>query len=458
MKRLIFAAAPLLFGGCFHNIVVDNPVNRGLLVAGGLAQEPAFDVAFDQDSGLSIFSWTSVTGSTASAVAVAAMDDSGRTVWRAAPMAAETRDPLQFEARVAVASSSVYASWDEYLLGSYSLAASAFDADGNPRPMKPRIHGISRVNRGKNVMIPAEGDSAALAWEDYDPAVKATYVGISELGPGGVRWTRILGDRDEGERYMNPVLAAAGTDGVVAAFRLLHNGDKGIVVRRFNADGTSWDDDVQASDALSYKSNPQIADNGMGGAFVVWEDGRNGSVNLYAQHISSSGAVLWDPGGIPVSVTEGNHWNPVVTPDGGGSFYCAWIDDNKGSKWELKVQRMDRDGTPTWGPEGLTVCESENKQSMPSIVSDGEGGCVIVWNEARDGTLNVFAQRFDPDGNMMWGEGGVPVVSPGADHILPTMVADGNGGFVVAWKQQDAAKQWRIKAQRFNEIGVPLWK
>lgn len=458
MKKFILTGAALFLSGCFQNIVENEPVNRGLLVADGLTDEPAFDVGYEPGTGRSIFAWTSVTGSTNSVVNITAVDETGLEIWKASPMATETRGPLQFEVRVAVSSANVFASWDEYLLGSFSLNAAVLDADGDQLPMKARVHGISKVTRDKNVMIATEGDAAALAWQDYDPAVNTTYVGVSEIGPAGLRWTRILGDRDENERYLNPVLAPAGADGVLAAFRHLHNGDKGIVVRKFNSDGASWTDDVQVSDAISYKSNPQLADNGLGGAFVVWEDGRNGTTDLYAQHISSYGAILWNSGGIPVAMSEGNHWNPVVVPDGGGSFYCAWIDDNKGSRWELKVQRMDRNGTPMWGPGGRTVCGSENKQSMPSIVSDGEGGCVVVWNEARDGTLNIFAQRFDPDGQALWDEEGVPVVNPGADHISPHMVADRDGGFVVGWKQQDPARKWRIKAQRLDEDGVPLWK
>jgi hypothetical protein len=458
MRKFILAGAALFLSGCFHGLIEKQPVNRGLLVADGLKDEPAFDVEYEPGTGRSIFAWTSVTGSTSSAVHISAVDETGRELWKASPVAAETRGPLQFEARVAVSSSNVFASWDEYLLGSFSLNAAVLDPDGVQLPMKARVYGISKVNRDKNVMIAAEGDSAALAWEDYDPAVKTTYVGVAEIGASGLRWTRILGDKNENERYLDPVLAPSGAGGVLAAFRHLHNGDKGIVVRRFNADGASWPDDVQASDAISYKANPQLADDGLGGAFVVWEDGRNGSTDLYAQHISSSGAVLWDTGGIPVAESDGNSWNPVVVPDGGGSFYCAWIDDNMGSRWELKVQRMDRDGTPLWGAEGLTVCKSDNKQSMPSIVSDGDGGCVAVWNEARDGTLNIFAQRFDPDGVMLWDEAGVPVVSPGADHILPQIAADQNGGFVVGWKQRVHARKWQIKAQRLDEEGAPLWK
>ncbi len=458
MKKFILAGAALLLSGCFHNIVTEEPVNEGLLVADGLKSEPALDVEFEPGTGRSIFAWTSVTGSAASAVSIAAVNEAGRIVWQASPVANETRGPLQFEARVAVSSANVFASWDEYLLGSYSLNAAVLNAYGAQLPAKARVHGISKVTREKNVMVAAEEDSAALAWQDYDPVVNTTYVGISEIGPSGLRWTRVLGDKSANERYLDPALASARSGGVLAAFRHLHNGDKGVVVRRFNSDGASWDDDVQASDEPSYKANPQLAENGLGGAFVVWEDGRNGSTDLYAQHISSSGAVLWNHGGIPVATGGGNHWNPVVVPDGGGSFYCAWIDDNMGSKWELKVQRMDRDGTALWGPNGLTVCESDNKQSLPSIVSDGGGGCVVVWNEARGGTLNIIAQRFDPDGKPLWNEYGVPVVNPGADHIRPHMAADQNGGFVVGWKQQDPAKKWRIKAQRLDKDGVPLWK
>jgi hypothetical protein len=71
-------------------------VNRGLLVADGLTDEPAFYVEYEPGTGRSIFAWTSVTGSTSSMVHITAVDETGRELWKASPVAAETRGPLQF--------------------------------------------------------------------------------------------------------------------------------------------------------------------------------------------------------------------------------------------------------------------------------------------------------------------------------------------------------------------------
>ena len=233
MRKLFVIAAGLALGGCFKNVAPPEPENYGLLVADGLTEEPAFDVEYERGSGRSIFSWTSVTGSSTSVVTIAAVEQDGRIIWKASPMATETRGPLQYEARVAVSSANVYASWDEYLLGSFSLNGAVLSADGVQLPMKARVHKISRVNRDKNVMIAAEGNSAALAWEDYDPVVNTTYIGVAELGPGGLRWVRLLGGKEEGERYLDPVLAATRGGGLVAAYRHLHNGDnRGAQVQR----------------------------------------------------------------------------------------------------------------------------------------------------------------------------------------------------------------------------------
>lgn len=68
--------------GCFHSVLVNAPVNRGLLVADGLAGEPAFDVEYEPGTGRSVFSWTSVTGSTTSVVSIAALDGDGVPLWK----------------------------------------------------------------------------------------------------------------------------------------------------------------------------------------------------------------------------------------------------------------------------------------------------------------------------------------------------------------------------------------
>ncbi len=429
----------------------------GITVAEGMRTEPDFDLEHDPGTDRSFFSWTSVAGSGASSVSLLCVDAAGRELWRAAPAMARGGAGREFEARIAASSSAIFAAWDEVAGGSITLNAEAFGVNGSTLPLKDRIYGLSRVSRGSNVVVPLPGGTAAAAWEDLDPGLDTTYVGVAELGPAGVRWQRIMGDRSRGERYMAPVVAPSGDGGVLAAFRLIDNGDRGIVVRKFSADGSAWPLDVQASDAFGYKSSAQITSNGLGGAYVVWEDGRNGNIDLYAQQISSAGAVMWRTDGVPLAVTDGNSWNPVIAPDGKGGFFCAWIDDNQGSQWQLKMQRLGPDGRPLWGADAVTVCPSDSRQSVPSLVPDGSGGAIVVWNEDRYGPLDIFAQRFSAAGARLWPAGGARVDNSGRDHLFPQVEPDGKGGFLVAWKEKAEGK-WRIMAQRLNASCACVWK
>lgn len=456
-KLTIFAVAAGLLAGCAGGRPAAVRYGGGIPVAVGLGTEPDFDLEHDPGTDRSFFSWSSVAGSGASSVSLLCVDAAGRELWRAAPAMARGGAGREFEARIAASSSSVFAAWDEVSGGSITLNAEAFGVDGSTLPLKDRIYGLSRVSRGSNAIIPLRGGAAAAAWEDLDPALGTTYVGVAELGPEGVRWQRILGDRSRRERYMAPVVAPSDDGGVLAAFRLIDDGDRGIVVRKFAADGAAWPSDVQASDAFGYKSSAQIISNGRGGAYVVWEDGRNGNIDLYAQQISSAGAVLWRSDGVPLAVTDGNSWNPAIAPDGKGGFFCAWIDDNQGSQWQLKIQRLGPDGRPLWGRDATTVCPSGSRQSVPSLVPDGSGGAIVLWNEDRYGPLDIFAQRFSADGARLWRSGGERVDKSGRDHLFPQVKADGKGGFLVAWKERADGK-WGITAQRLDASGARMWK
>jgi len=86
-----------------------------------------------------------------------------------------------------------------------------------------------------------------------------------------------------------------------------------------------------------------------------------------------------------------------------------------------------------------------NMRSSPWLVADGSGGVIVTWNDRRR-ILNreIFAQRFNSEGEALWTENGVWVwdISPGyplTSGILGSdLAADGNGGAVVVWTGYDA--------------------
>lgn len=456
-KILLVPVLPLVFCGCFLQLADRSQKQGGIVVARNMRGEPAFALSSDPASGRSFFLWTSPRSVPGSRFGLTSADPRGETqeIWRST--AAGTGGAVQFEPGLALSSSSLYAKWVERASGELSVKLAVYDMRGGEAPEAVQLSGLFSRVRNRSSMIPSGKNSVFLAWEDFNPAIRVPFAGVAEVGPEGLRWKRLLGNRTPGEEYLSPAITRDGADGLFVAARLIHHGDRGIVLNHFAPGGASWGDDAQANTFMGYQSGPIISPDGRGGVFLIWEDGRNGDTDIYGQELSSAGVAMWGEAGSPLVAAEGNQWNPVLVPDGAGGFFCAWIDDDMGTKWKLLVQRIDKDGRPLWGQNGVQVYPSDSRQSDLSMVPDGAGGVILSWNEPRYGYLDVFAQRFSKAGARLWREGGVHVTAGNRDQAAPIMVPDGNGGGLIAWKVQKGSRNWEIRAQRLNADGTPLW-
>jgi hypothetical protein len=50
-----------------------------------------------------------------------------------------------------------------------------------------------------------------------------------------------------------------------------------------------------------------------------------------------------------------------------------------------------------------------NVQWSQSSCSNPDGSIVLVWSDSRLGGLDLYAQKMDADGNPLWGANGIPV-------------------------------------------------
>ena len=88
--------------------------------------------------------------------------------------------------------------------------------------------------------------------------------------------------------------------------------------------------------------------------------------------------------------------------------------------------------------QGSPVCIATNEQHFPDLATDGEGGVIVVWQDARNENRDVFAQRVSADGEMLWTPDGVQVCNLPSEQIWPVVVSDANGGAIVVfgeWKK-----------------------
>jgi hypothetical protein len=197
----------------------------------------------------------------------------------------------------------------------------------------------------------------------------------------------------------------------------------------------------------------------LGGAVIVWEQHSGSERDIYAQRVDSSGAVLWEANGVPISVLPGGQFLSQMTTDGAGGAIVAWNDDRNGNT-DVYAQRISGQGLIQWQITGRAICTDPSNQGNLSIVSDGMGGAIVVWDDFRNGIVDrdIFAQRVDPNGTPQWDSNGVVVSSVAGSHQFdPKVASDQNGGAIVAWLDFRNFGGEDIYSQRINHDGVAQW-
>ena len=169
----------------------------------------------------------------------------------------------------------------------------------------PNNAGVQLCTAGNQcAMIPDGAGGATVTWQDFRSNTNYNIYAQRVDGAGATQW---LGDGVEvcffQDDQLAPMIVSDGGTGAIITWydqRLISTGDD-IYVQRIDASGTSqWTPNGLAlCTAPDDQRDPTIAADGSGGAFVTWQDRRNGTNDdIYIRHLNGSGQ--------PVSVLEVN--------------------------------------------------------------------------------------------------------------------------------------------------------
>ncbi len=165
----------------------------------------------------------------------------------------------------------------------------------------------------------------------------------------------------------------------------------------------------------------------------------------------------WIEDGVPVCPSLGDQWYAYIASDGAGGAFITWDEYPVGSTYmDIFCQRIDRDGNLLWSSNGVPICTAPGRQMDPQIVADGEGGAIISWRDERSGTFHIYAQRVNAAGEVQWTPDGVPVVTERYGQYMPVTVPDGHGNFIIAWRD-DRSGVGQIYCQKLDGDGKALW-
>jgi hypothetical protein len=306
-----------------------------------------------------------------------------------------------------------------------------------------------------------DSGGAIIAWHDYRNENDNNIYAQRISADGAIKWTPNgvpICTTANGQNY--PSLVSDGNGGaIIAWYDYLGGSYWNISAQRISADGvTQWTPNgVFISTAAINQTSPNMISDGNGGAIIAcWDNRGTNPFNVYAQRVNAGGATQWTPNGISIcrATLITGQGTPNIVSDGSGGAIITWMENNSGSYY-IYVQRINSDSTFKWTARGVNIYSAINQLTSPKLVSDDSGGAIIIWNDARRGYSDIYAQRINEDSALQWDPSCVAACLQTGDQLNPNIIKDGSGGAIIAWR--DSRSGDNVYAQNISAGGALQW-
>ena len=238
----------------------------------------------------------------------------------------------------------------------------------------------------------------------------------------------------------NPQIAVDGNGNSYIVWEGDDGNDYEIYWVKAGAEGTS--NVKKVSNHIDNESeddhNPQIAVDGNGNSYVVWEGYDGNDYEIYWVKITSLGI----SGSVEkISTHEDNirrdDIGPQIGVDGSGNSYIVWRGFDS-SDYEIYWVKIDTAGVP--GDVEKVSLHKDNinlHDQDPQIGVDTRGNSSVVWRGFDGNDQDIYWVRITSTGVMS----DVEKVSSGdtqdRDDYVPQIAVDGNGNSFITWEGDD---------------------
>ena len=169
----------------------------------------------------------------------------------------------------------------------------------------------------------------------------------------------------------------------------------------------------------------------------------------------------WNPDpaqNIHVTNLGGDQVIPRIVTGDNGDFYVAWFSNPNGENYDVRMQRYDAQGNAQWGENGRLISDNKSATwiSDYAFTKDNDGNLILIFQDIRSGNSNIFAYKFSPDGEPLWGEDGMQVTdTEGFVGPSPTTVSTPDH-IALLW-DQDAEDAPKLVIQKLTSDGEKVW-
>ncbi len=370
-----------------------------------------FPTLVSDGAGGAIVTWTDYRDGIVSDIFAQRVNASGSRQWTADGVAICTAASDQLSPMIASdGAGGAIVTWADFRSSSTGdIYAQRASAAGVPQWTADGVALCTAANDQNNPTMVSDGAGGAIAtWQDFRSgtsydiyAQRVNAVGVPQWIADGVALCTVP------NAQQHPTIASDGAGGAIAVWNDFRGGSTSdVYAQQINAAGAP----LWTANGVALCTQPgdqafgMITTDGAGGAIVAWHDYRSGGADIYAQRVNVSGVPQWIADGTPICTAPGDQTFPIIASDGFGGAYIVWTDWRNGSiNVDIYSQHLDAAGITHLGPNGAPVSIAPGNQYATSvfpiapIALDGTGTAIVAWTDTRNGDFDVYAQRIAPD-------------------------------------------------------------
>ncbi len=300
--------------------------------------------------------------------------------------------------------------------------------------------GVEGVGDAINPQVAADlGGNAFAVWAQEDVSVHNIWANRYVAGWG---WgTAALIETDDTGTAFDPQVAVDGIGNAFAVWAQSDGSRVNIWANRYLA-GSGWGTAVLIeTDNTDSAYYPQVAVDGGGNAVTVWQQSDGSRVNIWANRYRAGGG--WQTASVVEKNDTGDAARPQVAVDGNGNAFAVW-EQSDGSRFNIYSNRYRAGGS--WGTPSLIETNNAGSAFAAQVAVDGGGDAVAVWYQDDGVRTNIWANEYLAASG--WGTAHLIETDDSGPADEPQVAVDGNGNAIATWSQYGGG-HYHIWASRY---------
>ena len=264
--------------------------------------------------------------------------------------------------------------WADFRNGyCFEIYAQRFASDGTPQGNNFQVSNSGACMHYNPVVSFKENDNFIIVWTDADEG------GLGQKGSSSL-------NENEPEKFLKSYQNKGNEPDVFAQL--------------FSSNGTPLGDNFMVNEepGNTFQTYPAIAVDPNGNFMITWQDDRNGPWHIYLQRFQYDGTPIGVNFPVEDNIYPDYQIIPAISVDGEGNYSVAWMDYRNGN-YDIFCRQFFNDGTPTGESFQVNADTASTLQTWPRISVQSDGRFIVAWTDLRNGTYDIFAQRFWSDGS-----------------------------------------------------------